>query len=100
MARALIYRKGWLASLPGFLLALVGLGGLALCQFLLTISVAFELDVNDPQGIAGTAGSLVYFFGIIVITLLMIWYRKDLKRWFPQRGKAAKVPAQQPQAAG
>jgi hypothetical protein len=99
MTRALIYRKGRLASFRNFMLALAGLGGLALYQFVLT-SLAMNMeDQADMRGMAGAVSGLVYFVGVIIIVLLMVWYRQDLRRWFPQRSQAAEVPAQQPQAA-
>jgi hypothetical protein len=99
MARALIYRKGWLASLSNFILALVGLGGLVFYQLILTTLAMNPEDPTETRGLAGAASVFVYLIGIIVVPLLMVWYRQDLRRWFPQRKQTSKVPAQQPQAA-
>jgi hypothetical protein len=99
MGRALIYRKGWLASLGGFILGLVGLGGSVFHQLILTSLAMNPEDPTETRGLAGAASVFVYLIGIIVLPLLMVWYRQDLRRWFPHRSKAAKIPAQQPQTA-
>lgn len=88
--RGVTSRKGWFASFRVFSFSLLAIGGLLFWQVSMAASASTELE--------GTAGSeflstelalylpfIIYFVGIIVMIVVFLWNRRDLRRWFPPR---------------
>ncbi len=91
--RALLNRRGRLASFRNFIIAILLVGLLSFSQFVL---VAYGVEEaitqfggpaleNDVRGTISFFIPVVYISGLIVIVWLAGWNWSDLRRWFPHR---------------
>jgi hypothetical protein len=91
MLRAVIGRRGRLAWLPVFLLAMVGLGIIVGWQYFLgdnIMEVFGVFDYNDDfRGLSASIPPILYLLGNVLMTGFSIWKRDDIRRWFPARNR-------------
>jgi hypothetical protein len=86
LARHLIARKGFAASLGGLLLGMLLLGAIIYWQVLIDISVLDILDLEqDTFGFSSYYPSYFYVIGNLVMAIYLFINRADLKRWFPAK---------------
>ncbi len=91
--RALLNRRGRLASFRNFTISILLVGLLSFIQFVLVAYGVEEaltrfggpaLEI-DARGTIAFFIPVVYISGLIVITWLAVWNWSDLKRWFPRQ---------------
>jgi TIR domain-containing protein len=86
--RGVTTRKGWFASFGTLVLGLVGVGGLLFWQISMATNAGSELEAttgSDTTNIAAYLPFIIYFIGIIAMTAVFFWNRRDIRRWFPAR---------------
>ncbi len=86
--RGVTTRKGWFASFSTLVLGLVGIGVLLGWQISMATDAGSELEATigaDTTNLAAYLPFMIYFVGIIVMTVVFFWNRRDIKRWFPAR---------------
>jgi MFS family permease len=89
MIRALVHRKGRLASILIFTIAIFGLGLLTFVQFLGPFFIGG--DAADKNNLAILFPLVAYAAGVILLALVLTIRFRDVWRWFP--AKAPKIQA-------
>ena len=89
MVRGLISRRGFFASVIGLIVGALGLGVIIFWQGEIdgTILDILGLDV-DIRGYSSLYPYYLFMYGGLIMLLYLLVKRRDLKRWFPARGKA------------
>jgi hypothetical protein len=90
-SRALIKRQGRLASFFNFSLALIAFGLLAFTQsFLPAFTSAGNTYYSESNkfSLAEAYPILAYVVGILVLGIFLIFRYRDVRRWFPAKGKS------------
>jgi hypothetical protein len=85
MVRGLTLRSGWFSSFRSIVVGMLGLGGLIIWQVIVITGNLTEAQMSAPQGNMGGATVGVYLFGILAMSLVVLWNRQDIRRWFPAR---------------
>jgi hypothetical protein len=85
IVRGLTMRSGWFSSFRSMMMGVMGLGGLIIWQVIVMTGNLTEAQMSVPQRNMGGATVGVYFFGILVMGLVVLWNRQDIRRWFPAR---------------
>lgn len=84
--RALVNRRGILASIPGLVLVFVTLGILLNIQlessFFIEDMIGLDLD-NDLRGLTGTIGYELYLYGGTLLAAFAAFRWRDLLHWLP-----------------
>jgi hypothetical protein len=86
--RGVTTRKGWFASFGMLAAGLAGVGVLLTWQITMAVNAGSELETitgNDTTTLAAYLPFLIYFIGIIAMTIVGFWNRRDIQRWFPAR---------------
>ncbi len=84
MARQIITRKGFAASVKGLIFGMLILGAIIYWQTLIDASVLDILGLEDDVfGVSSTYPTYFYSIGSLVMTVYLFIKRADLKRWFP-----------------
>jgi len=91
MIRALIGRRGRLARLPLFLIAMIFLGIIIGWQYLLGDEIMYVFGVfdydDDFRGMSANIPPILYLLGNALMTGFSIWKRDDIRRWYLPRAK-------------
>jgi hypothetical protein len=90
MARALVQRRGWLASFRNFTIALSALGLLFIWQVVLGQDVATILAQYEPNANPYAANVVlfpfaIYVIGGVVMAVFLLFRRRDIMLWFPAK---------------
>lgn len=88
MLRAMVRRKGWLASFWNFGLALVGVGLLSFMQSFLSAFVLSDSELNaigDNFSLAEAYPVTAAVVGGVVMVIFLAFRYKDVRRWFPAK---------------
>ena len=95
MIRALIGRRGRLAKLPVFLLAMIVLGLIIGWQYLSADDIMYVFGVydvaDDFRGMSSSIPPILYLLGNVLMAGFSFWKRDDIRRWYlprKQRGTA------------
>lgn len=85
MTRGLTSRAGWFSSFRSLMAGVFGLGTLIFWHAIISVRVS-ELNINGvSNNNLGGAPVGVYFFGILIMGLVALLNRQDIRRWFPAR---------------
>ena len=90
MARALVQRRGRLASFRNFTIGLAVLGFLLIWELILGENVfetlaAHEQNVNQYASIVTALPFLIYVIGGIIMAIFLFTHRRDILLWFPAK---------------
>jgi hypothetical protein len=78
-------RAGWFSSFRSLMAGVFGLGTLIFWHAIISVRVS-ELTVNGASNSnLGGAPVGVYFFGILIMGLVVLLNRQDIRRWFPAK---------------
>ncbi len=88
--RGVTTRKGWFASFRVFVIGFIAIGALLFWQVSMAATAGGELDASASEDFLSTELAIylpfiIYFIGIIVMVVVFLWNRRDLRRWFPAR---------------
>jgi hypothetical protein len=87
--RGVTTRRGWFASFRMLILALVGIGILLFWQLSMAATAGVELETNTGSDssnfIAVFLPFVIYIIGAIVMVIVFLRNRRDIKRWFPAK---------------
>ncbi len=96
MVRALVQRRGRLASFRNFTIALGALGLLFLWQVVLSQDVATILEQLEPEANPYAANVVlfpfvIYLIGGFIMALFLLYRRRDIMLWFPAKKSRKQV---------
>lgn len=85
MVRGLLSRVGWFSSFLSLMMGGLGLGALLFWHATIAVRM-IELTANDTSNnnLSGAPVG-VYFFGILIMGVAVLFTRQDIRRWFPAR---------------
>ena len=88
--RGVTTRKGWFASFRVFVLSFVVIGVLLFWQVSMAATASTELETAASAEFLSTEIAIylpfvIYFVGMIVMIIVFLRNRRDLRRWFPAK---------------
>jgi hypothetical protein len=83
MVRGLITRRGWLASIPGFVIGYLIFGYLSFIGSLFSIG-----DSESASMLTSTTSIILYWSGAFLLTLVTMVRFGEILRWYPAWGRA------------